>query len=224
MTKMSREIQGVTVEWLGHGSVGIYGEKVVYLDPFGEVLKGDERTADVILSTHAHRDHFDVEAINRLSGPRTLVVIKTGSEKEGLTAERIMEMEVGEMQQVDGLEIKAVHAYNIKRFRSPGVSFHPVGFGMGVCLSMDGLRFYLAGDTDFIEPMAELRSEKIDIAFLPIGGKYTMDVEEAVEAVDAIRPRIVVPVHYNYIQGTEADVGQFKAAVDRIGGVGTWFC
>ena len=56
-------IGSLTIEWLGHSSVGVYGKKTIYIDPFGEVLKGNERKADLIISTHGHRDHYDVAAI-----------------------------------------------------------------------------------------------------------------------------------------------------------------
>ena len=81
---------------------------------------------------------------------------------------------------------------------------------------LEGVRFYYAGDTDFIEPMRKLKGEKIDVAFLPIGGTYTMDVDEAVEASREIEPRIVLPLHYNHIKGTEANPFEFKEKVEKV--------
>lgn len=209
------KIQGLTVEWVGHSTVAVYGDKNIYFDPFSEVLESNATTADLVISTHAHRDHFDIEAINKITNPETYVLVKSGCDKEKLLSIHILEIEIDETKFVDKIEIKAVHAYNIKRFRSPGVPFHPKGFGMGVLLKMEGLKLYYAGDTDFIEPMDSLKSEKIDIAFLPIGGTYTMDVNDAVEAVCAIQPRRVIPVHYNHIKGTDADPIAFKEKVQK---------
>jgi L-ascorbate metabolism protein UlaG (beta-lactamase superfamily) len=210
MLKKKTKIDGLIIEWFGHSSIGIFGKKIIYIDPFSEVLKGDERKADLIISSHAHRDHFDINAINKLSKSSTYIIIKSGSDKSGLSSNFIVELGINESGKVMDIEIKAVDAYNTKRFRSPGIPFHPEGFGMGVLLIIEEVKFYYAGDTDFIKPMERLRDERIDIAFLPIGGIYTMDVEEAIEAGIAIQSRIVIPVHYNHLKGTEADPIEFK--------------
>ena len=215
MFPKTTKIDGLTIEWVGHSSVAIYGDKNIYIDPFSEVIGEQPRSADLIISTHTHRDHFDVEAINKITKAETYVLVKSGSNKEKLISRNILEIEINETKLIDKIEIKSVHAYNIKRFRSPGVPFHPEGFGMGVLLKMENLKFYYAGDTDFIEPMVSLKSEKIDVAFLPIGGTYTMDISDAVEAVIAIQPRRVIPVHYNHIKGTEADPVAFKEEVQK---------
>jgi L-ascorbate metabolism protein UlaG (beta-lactamase superfamily) len=80
---------------------------------------------------------------------------------------------------------------------------------------LEGVKFYYAGDTDFIEPMKKLKGEKIDVALLPIGGTYTMDIDEAVEATREIEPKMVLPLHYNHIKGTEADPFEFKEKVQK---------
>jgi L-ascorbate metabolism protein UlaG (beta-lactamase superfamily) len=114
---------------------------------------------------------------------------------------------------------KAVDAYNTKRFRSPGVPFHPKGFGMGILFKVQGVSLYYAGDTDLVEEMTSLRDEDIDLAFLPIGGKYTMNLDEAVEAAGVIQPKCVTPVHYNHLKGTEADPEEFRAEVEKRWGI-----
>ncbi len=218
MHKKTMKIKGLTVEWLGHSTIGIYGKKIIYIDPFSQVLKGDEKKADLIVSTHDHRDHFDVQAINSLSKNTSSVIIKSGCDKSDLKTALIKELNIDEVQTLDDIEIRAVHAYNTKRFRSPGVPFHPEGFGMGVILTVNGVKFYYAGDTDFITPMEKLRDEKIGVAFLPIGGTYTMDVDEAVKAALTIGSEIIIPVHYNLIDGTEADPLEFRDKVEAEGG------
>jgi L-ascorbate metabolism protein UlaG (beta-lactamase superfamily) len=219
MYKKTTKVNGLIIEWLGHSTVGIYGKKIIYIDPFSQVLKGDEKKADLIVSTHDHRDHFDVQAINSLSKNTTFVIIKSGCDKSDLKATSIEELNIDKTYTADDIEIKAVHAYNTKRFRSPGVPFHPEGFGIGVILTVAGVKFYYAGDTDFIRPMERLRDEKISVAFLPIGGIYTMDVDEAVEAALTIESKITIPVHYNLIEGTEADPLTFKDKVESKSGL-----
>ena len=217
MYKKTTKLEGLIIEWFGHTTIGSYGKKIIYLDPFSEDLKGDENKADLIVSTHDHRDHFDIEAINTLSKNTTSVIIKSGCDKSELKTTLIKELDINEIYTFDDIEIKGVHAYNTKRFRSPGVPFHPEGFGMGILLTVEGVKFYYAGDTDFITPMEELRDEKIGVAFLPIGGTYTMDVDEAVEAALTINSRLIIPVHYNFIEGTEANPLEFKDKVEEKG-------
>jgi len=213
------QIGGVKVKWLDHSTVQLRDSRgrVVYVDPFSEVLKGDEEGADLIISTHPHFDHFDPGAINRLLKPETEVVAKKGCNLRDLKTDRAREIEVGEELEVGGIKIKAVEAYNAHRFRSPGQPFHPKGLGMGVILEVEGKKFYYAGDTDSIPEMEALKGEGIDLALLPIGGTYTMDVPEAVEAAQKISPKIVVPTHYNFLAETRADPEEFKGKLEPLG-------
>ena len=212
MAGKETKLDGLTIRWIGHSTVQIKDskEKVIYIDPFSKVLKGGEEKADLIVSTHPHFDHFDPGAINRLSKPETEVVVKKGCNLRELKAAKAQEIEVGKELEAQGVKIKAVQAYNTHRFRSPGEPFHPKGLGMGVILELEGRRLYYAGDTDFISEMAALKAEKLDLAFLPIGGTYTMDVPEAAEAAKAISPKVVIPTHYNLLSETRADPEDFK--------------
>ncbi|MGQ9734355.1 MAG: metal-dependent hydrolase [Candidatus Bipolaricaulia bacterium] len=212
MAGKETKLDGLTIRWIGHSTVQIKDSKgkVIYIDPFSKVLKGTEEKADLIVSTHAHFDHFDPGAINQLSKPGMEVVAKKGCNLRELKGAKAQEMEVGQALEVGGVRLKAVPAYNTHRFRSPGEPFHPKGFGMGVILEVEGKRLYYAGDTDSIPEMAALKEEEIDLAFLPIGGTYTMDVPEAAEAAKAISPKVVIPTHYNLLPETRADPEEFK--------------
>ncbi|MEM4214665.1 MAG: MBL fold metallo-hydrolase, partial [Candidatus Methanomethylicaceae archaeon] len=105
----------------------------------------------------------------------------------------VKSIEPGESLKIGDLEVMAVHAYNVKRFRSPGVPFHPKGFGVGYVLTIDGKSIYHAGDTDLIPEMKELK--RVDVAILPTGDTYTMDNSEAAEATLTIKPKIAIPMH-----------------------------
>ncbi len=213
MAGKETKLDGLTIKWIGHSTVQLKDSKgkVIYIDPFSKVLKGGEEKADLIVSTHAHFDHFDPGAINQLLKPGTEVVAKKGCNLRELKGgAKAQELEVGQEIEAQGAKIKAIHAYNTHRFRSPGQPFHPKGFGMGVILELEGKRLYYAGDTDSIPEMAALKSEALDLAFLPIGGTYTMDVPEAAEAAKAISPKIVIPTHYNLLPETRADPEEFK--------------
>ena len=204
----------VKVHWANHATVMLEGSSIVYIDPYTRAMAGDYYQADIILVTHPHFDHFDPEAIRRLSMEDTVLLAKEGCDIGDFDFEARL-MNPGDDEEVGDVEVRGVEAYNDHRFRNPGEPFHDKGDCMGVVVKMDGKTFYHASDTDLIDEMNNLKSMDLDIAFLPIGGTYTMDVEEAVEAVERIEPEKVVPIHYNMIDGTEADVERFKRMVEQ---------
>ena len=211
------QVGSLTVKWIDHAMVKIMGKRVICIDPITQVMKGDEGKADLIIVTHSHFDHFDPGAINRLLKPETEVVAKKGCDLGQLKTTKAREIEVGEELEAQGVKIKAVEAYNEHRFRSPGQPFHPKGLGMGVILEVEGKKFYYAGDTDAIPEMGALKDEGIDLAFLPIGGTYTMDAPEAAKAAEMVRPKIVIPTHYNFLSETRADPKEFKGKLEPLG-------
>ncbi|MGQ9759958.1 MAG: MBL fold metallo-hydrolase [Candidatus Methanomethylicaceae archaeon] len=181
----------VTVKWLGHAAFQIKGkEKIVYID-LGEGVVPSEK-ADIVLVTHSHWDHCDSKVIRSIMKGNTVVIAP--KECASTLKGGVKLIEAGEKIRIDDTEIMAVHAYNIKRFRSPGVPFHPKGFGVGYVIKIDGKSIYHAGDTDFIPEMKELGA--IDVALLPTGDTYTMNSAEAAEAALAINPKMIIAMHY----------------------------
>ena len=201
-------IKNVTIERFGHASFMIKGEgKVIYIDPYVLPDKVDyEDQADIILITHEHYDHCSPEAIRsvRKSDSTTLVPENCTLEFRG-DARRVNEGDIltGDLA-IKGIDIEVVPAYNINK------SFHPQGMGVGYIIEIDGLRIYHAGDTDLIPQMKDI---SVDVALLPIGGTYTMDVPEAAEAALVIAPEVAIPMHYNYLDSTPADAELFKKLV-----------
>jgi len=180
----------VTIKWLGHAAFQIKGkDKTVYID-LGEGATPTDK-ADIILATHSHWDHFDPKVIARVTKADTVIIAPKDCAQKLKAAVR--SLEPGESLKINDLEVRAVHAYNIKRFRSPGVPFHPKGFGVGYVLSIEGKSIYHAGDTDLIPEMKEL--DRVDVAILPTGDTYTMDNSEAAEAAIIINPKIAIPMH-----------------------------
>jgi L-ascorbate metabolism protein UlaG (beta-lactamase superfamily) len=179
----------LSIKWLGHASFLIRAEgKIVYIDPYeGEYSE----KADLILVTHSHTDHCDASKIKKVRKPDTVIfapedcVSKIGGSVKTLRP--------GEEATFGNIRVRAVEAYNYKRFRSPGNPFHPEGFGVGYVITAEGKTIYHAGDTDFIPEMRQLGH--VDVALLPSGGTYTMDNSEAAEAAIAINPKIVMPMH-----------------------------
>lgn len=181
------------ITFIGHGSLRFdYAGKIIYVDPYSKV--GDYATmppADLVLLTHEHQDHLDPAALARITGPDTPIVL-TGACLEKLGRGTVLEN--GQKTTVEGLPIEAVPAYNIVHMRSPGVPFHPRGQGNGYVLTFGDVRVYVAGDTENIPEMADLKN--IDIAFLPMNLPYTMTPEMAADAARRFGPKVVYPYHY----------------------------
>jgi L-ascorbate metabolism protein UlaG (beta-lactamase superfamily) len=180
----------VSIKWLDHASFQIKGAgKVIYID-LAEDASASEK-ADLVLVTHSHPDHFDPSKIKKIRKDSTIIIApKDCVPKIGGSAKSL---KLGEETAVSDIKIKAVEAYNYKRFRSPGIPFHPEGFGVGYLITVEGKVIYHAGDTDFIPEMAKLG--RVDVALLPSGGTYTMDNPEAAEAATTIKPKIAIPMH-----------------------------
>ena len=191
------------LHWLGHDSFRIDGPPVVYFDPWR--LSGPLPTADLVLVSHEHDDHCSPEDIAKISGPDT-EVIASASAAPRLPGARAVRP--GEQMNVGGVQIEAVRAYNVNKFRSPGVPFHPREENhVGYIITVDSTRLYFAGDTDHIPEMEEFRC---DVALLPVSGTYVMTVEEAVKAANAIQPQVVVPMHFGAGIGTADDGQRFR--------------
>jgi L-ascorbate metabolism protein UlaG (beta-lactamase superfamily) len=166
------------------------GEKIIYLDPYaGEYAE----KAHLIVISHSHSDHCDSSKIHAIRQRDTTVIAP--SDCLSMIGGSVKSLKPGEKTVVDGVVVEAVPAYNHKRFRSPGVPYHPKSLGVGYLLTTEGKTIYHAGDTDFIEEMKALKSRNIDLALLPSGDTYTMDNPDAVEAALAINPKNVIPMH-----------------------------
>ena len=180
----------VIIKWLGHASFQIKTlGKVIYIDL--EKSSEPAEPADLILVTHSHYDHCDPAKIKQVRQDETVVIAPADCvEKIG---GEVKSLEAGDEVDVEGIHVKAVEAYNVKRFRSPGKPFHPKGFGVGYLITLSGQTIYHAGDTGLIPEMEQLG--KVDVALLPTGGTYTLDDLDGAEAALVIKPRIVIPMH-----------------------------
>ncbi|MBR3477603.1 MAG: MBL fold metallo-hydrolase [Bacteroidaceae bacterium] len=144
--------------------------------------------ADFVFVTHEHGDHYDAAAIRQLTGERTqLIMNKRCADMYGSG----LALANGQNATLGNISIEAVPAYNISEGRT---QFHPKGRDNGYILTLDGLRIYIAGDTEDIPEMADIKN--IDIAFLPCNQPYTMTPEQLIRAAKIIKPRVLFPYHY----------------------------
>jgi L-ascorbate metabolism protein UlaG (beta-lactamase superfamily) len=198
--------KGVKVHWLGHDSFVLQGTKTVIIDPFK--TKGEYK-ADLLLISHEHFDHLNEDDIRRLTNASTIIVApkvcegplrRFPNQKSFVTA--------GSKIESKGVGIEAIAAYNLNKFAEPGKVFHPKADGrVGYVVTLDGIRFYHAGDSD---ATPEMKSLDVDIAFLPVSGTYVMTAEEAADAAKAMKIKVAIPMHIGSIVGTKADAERFK--------------
>jgi len=179
--------------FIGHGSLMFtFWGKVIHVDPYSKVADYTKLPkADVILLTHEHLDHLDLKALNPVRTSKTLVVLTQTCARQ---VEDGMVMNNGDTKIIEGLKIEAVPAYNIIHKRD-GQPFHPKGIGNGYVITFGDKRVYVAGDTENIPEMKELKG--IDIAFLPMSAPFTMTPEMVADAAKAFTPKILYPYHYS---------------------------
>lgn len=208
------EYEGIIIHWLGHDAFWLEAKGLnIYLDPY-KLEKSSLPKADIIITTHDHFDHLNVEAINLISNENT-VLIGPKICQEKLTTEieskkETLELNPGGTVKVSDIKISAIAAYNFHRFRDPKTKtpFHPKEAGhIGPILNIDGITIYHAGDTDKI---VEMQNLKPTIALIPISGTYVMDVPEAVEAAREIGALVTIPMHIGRGIGSLSFIEDFK--------------
>lgn len=192
------------ITWFRQAALRWRDEAVtVYIDPWG--TGDDPPPADLILITHAHFDHFRPDEIDRLRRDGTKLVAPPDV-AHALTGD-VTPVRPGEAHDVAGVRIAAVPAYNT---REEALSFHPRANGwVGYVIELGGTTYYHAGDTDHVPELDDVRA---DVAFLPIGGRFTMDWRAAAELVHAIGPSLAVPIHYGFVICSPSDGLRFREA------------
>ena len=193
----------LVITFLGHATLMVtFGGKTVHVDPVSaEADYTRLPAADLILISHDHHDHLDLEAVKLIRKPETKIV---GNPDAGRQIPEAIVLKNGESQTVDGFKIEAVPAYNIRHEMSPCVPFHPRGIGNGYVVTFGDKRVYFAGDTENVPEMKQLLD--IDIAFLPMNLPYTMTPEMTADAALMFRPKILYPYHYG-----ETDTARLSA-------------
>ncbi len=181
------------ITFIGHGTLMFQiGDRTIHVDPFGQLADYAQLPkADIVLITHDHFDHFDLDALEKVRNEKTVVVLTETCAKK---APGGIVMKNGDARTVQGFGIEAVPAYNIVHMRDDRNPFHPNGNGNGYILTFGDKRVYVAGDTENIPEMKQLG--RIDIAFLPMNLPYTMTPEMTADAARAVKPGILYPYHF----------------------------
>jgi L-ascorbate metabolism protein UlaG (beta-lactamase superfamily) len=178
----------------------------IHIDP---IAVDEDSKADFVLLTHPHYDNFSDDDIARVRGSSTVIIAPASMKKLLDEADHLMRP--GDMLQLDGFDVLAVPAHNLeKKFHTPEHGW------LGYVFTIGDTTYYHAGDTDFLPAMFGIRC---DIAFLPIGGHYTMGVEDAARAGEACGAEIIVPIHWGEPHGDEDDIERLKSLFSREVGV-----
>lgn len=182
--------------------------KVIYVDPY--LLDREYNDADYICITHAHYDHFSPEDIAKVKKEDSIIVITediyVNVLKLGFKENRIVIVEPGKKYNIEGMLLETISAYNVDKH------FHPKENGwVGYIFHFTASTVYVAGDTDITE---EALNVYCDLAFVPVGGTYTMDYGEAAKLINRIKPAVVVPIHYGSVVGSEEDAKNFKCLLN----------
>ena len=192
------------VTWLGHASFFFKdydGKTVYYIDPFDLQNRTLEK-ADLIFITHAHPDHCSFEDLKKIlkqdsviiAPPDCLSLIDIENEKFPVSP--------NQQYTVKNFDFLTIPAYNTNPQR---LQAHPKENNwIGYVFTISGQKIYHAGDTDFIPEMETLHAMHLDIAMLPMGGKYTMDAEEAAKAANTIAAKVTIPMHYKRLLGEKS--------------------
>lgn len=192
------------IYWEGHSTVRVVDNGFsVIVDPFR--IK-DDMTADIILITHPDAGHFEPESIEKCCNENTCIVIPESMDENLVPCDDLEKISEGELIDIYGVEIEGVPMYN---------DHHSRGEGLGYRFMMGDEAIYVAGDTGLMSEASDLEG-KVDLAFLPVEGVYTMDVEEAVKMAVRIKPEILIPYHYGepFFGDQEIDLRFLKAELE----------
>lgn len=192
------------IKWLGHSTIKLLGDKIIYIDPFR--IQENYNDADIIFITHSHYDHFSEEDIKKCINDNTTIVVTDDLYDKtlslGFKAQNIISVMPNNNYVIGNIAFSTVPAYNINK------QFHPKSNSwVGYIINTNNTSYYIAGDTDITD---EAKQVKCDIAFLPVGGTYTMTYSEASQLANIIEPKLVIPIHYGSIVGTKEDALKFK--------------
>lgn len=183
--------------------------KIIYIDPYS--LTSNANDADLIFITHDHYDHFSIENIKKVEKSNTIFIIPESmlenAIKNGIKENRIIKIKPNQNYKYENLKIETIPAYNVNK------KFHPKENNwVGYLIEYNNVVYYIAGDTDITN---ENKKVKCDIAFVPIGGTYTMNYKEAAKLINEIKPKFVVPIHYGKIVGTKQDALNFEKLLNE---------
>jgi L-ascorbate metabolism protein UlaG (beta-lactamase superfamily) len=208
----------ITITWIGHSAFSLeIGGQTVLIDPFiGDnplaAAQPEDFDPAVILLSHAHGDHLgDTVAIAKRTGAVVVANFEIGNWMMANGVENVEQVNPGGTYGGDFLDAKWTVAHHSSSFPDGTYGGQP----NGIIITANGLKLYFAGDTSLFSDMKLIGEEGIDLAFLPIGDKFTMGIDDSIKAVKFIEPRVVLPMHYNTFPPIAQDASAWAERVNK---------
>lgn len=204
-------MDGVTINY--QSSIRIErANMVIYFDPYK--ISEAKNDADYVFITHGHYDHYSESDIKKVMKDDTKFIVTSDVESKikalGITEDNVMVIAPGENYVVDALKFSTIPAYNVSK------NYHPkTNNWVGYNVTIDGYNYYVVGDSDVTD---ELKNVKCDVIFVPVGGTYTMTDEEAIKAVNEMKPKYAIPYHYGEV-GSKANAENFINGLNGVTGI-----
>ena len=195
------------VRVLYHASIVLHDN--IYIDPYK--IENETHNAKYVFVTHSHYDHLSIEDIEKVRNEDTIFFVTPDCKEKllsiGVGEKRIVCVAPNEIYKFGKIEVNVIAAYNVDK------EYHPKENNwVGYLIKIEGISYYIMGDTDRNE---DNESIKCDVLFVPIGGTYTMNYVEAANYTNLIKPKYVIPIHYNSIVGKKEDADQFAKLLDH---------
>ena len=205
------EYNGIKIRWYGHDTFTLEKEITICIDPY-KLSKTIQ--ADLVLISHNHFDHFSLEDLKKISSRNTTIIAANEcmSQISNISFKEKIGIAPGEEKTINNVTVKAIPAYNINKINPDTKKpFHPKDDKkIGFIITIQGTSIYHTGDSDLIPEMTDLNP---DILLIPVSGTYVMTAKEAADAIEKIKPKIAIPMHYGTIVGSENDAKEFKDMV-----------
>ena len=196
----------MNVQVFNQASIKLTGSKTIYFDSY--LLEEEKHDADIIFITHDHYDHYDIPSLKKAMNENTIVVVPTILKEEASKlTNNIFVVEPNNTYTVDGITFETIPSYNhVAPYHSKDKEY------VGYNVTIDGIKYYIMGDTD---RTPETDKVKTDICFVPIGGTYTMNVDEAIDYINELKPKKAIPIHYGSIVGDIILGNEFKNRINK---------
>jgi L-ascorbate metabolism protein UlaG (beta-lactamase superfamily) len=202
------EYHGIKIRWFGHDTFTLEKGITICIDPY---KLSKTISADIVLISHNHFDHLSLTDLEKVSSENTIIVTANECLPQilNISSKDKIGIAPGEEKTINNIIIKAISAYNIDKINPDTKKpFHPKEDNkVGFIITIQGVSIYHTGDSDLISEMTDL---KPDILLVPVSGTYVMTAKEAAHAIEKIKPKIAIPMHYGTIVGSEKDAKEFK--------------
>lgn len=194
------------IKVLNHAAIKLSKDINIYFDPYQ--IKNNYNDAAYVFITHDHYDHYDEESLNKVINENTIIIVpECLRERTSSLMNKVLVVEPNKTYILDDITFDTIASYNID------APFHPKEKGyVGYNVLIDGIKYYVMGDTNRTE---EANLVKTDICFVPIGGTYTMDVKEASQYINYLKPKKAIPIHYGSVVGDKSLANDFKQLINK---------